>query len=168
METSFSGRVWRFGDKVNTDVLYPGASRRLPDDERPFLCMEAIRPGWSRQVQPGDIIVGGLNFGCGSSRPAPENLKALKVACVLADSVARIFFRNSVSLAFPVMVAPGISAICEDGDRLLVNFLTGAVINDTSGATLTAEAMPEDSPPMEIMRAGGIVPFLREWQKTHA
>ena len=157
--TQISGKVWKFGDSISTDLLMPGFSTG-EGLERAKFCMRATRPGWSDQVQPGDFVVGGKNFGCGSSRAAARNFILLGVQCVIAESMSRLFFRNSIALGLPVVVAPGIHAFCDEGDRLRVNLPGGRIENLISGKTLTFTPLPEDSPPMQILQVGGIVELL--------
>jgi len=162
----YQGRVWKFGDNISTDLIMPGsqvlANPLLSDEEAAKFCMWANRPGWAQQVQRGDIIVAGRNFGCGSSRPAPRMLKALGISVVVADSIARLFFRNSIHLGFPVLICPGVSQAFEEGDIAEVDLETGQVRNLTRGTVLQGEALPKDSPPYQILKAGGLEPFLKE------
>lgn len=157
--TRISGKVWKFGDNISTDLLMPGFSTG-EGLERAKFCMRANRPGWSDEVQPGDLVVGGRNFGCGSSRAAARNFILLGVQCVLAESMSRLFFRNSVALGLPVVVAPGVHAFCDEGDQLRVNLPDGRVENLTLGKALTFTPLPADSPPMQVLQVGGIVGLL--------
>jgi 3-isopropylmalate/(R)-2-methylmalate dehydratase small subunit len=124
--------------------------------------MRSNRPEFAKQVQPGDIIVGGQNFGCGSSRAATRNLLTLRIGCVLAESIARIFFRNSINLGFPVLTTPGITGFCHEGDILHVDFNTGEIRNLKTGRVMNAEPLPEDSPPMQLLQAGGMMAILEK------
>ena len=166
METVRTGKVWKFGDRISTDFMMPGhrvlANPDLTPEEAAKFCMEANRPGWAEnEVQPGDIIVAGINFGCGSSRNGSQSLNALGIAVVLAESVARIHLRNAVNTGLPTLVAPGISDFVEEGQRLEVNIVTGVVTNLDTGETLQAEAWEEGSPPYEILMAGGLDAYMR-------
>jgi 3-isopropylmalate/(R)-2-methylmalate dehydratase small subunit len=163
----YAGRVWKFGDNISTDLMMPGESlfKAKTPQERALYCMQANRPGWSRQVRPGDILVAGKNFGCGSSRPATENLKSLGISCVVAESISRIFFRMSVNHGFPLLICPGATGLCEEGDQIRVDIGTGIVQNERTGASIEGEAMPPDSPPMEILQAGGMVQYLARFLK---
>ena len=162
----YTGKVWKFGDKISTDLMMPGAAvlarPGIKDEDAAKFCMIANRPGWAQQVQPGDIIVAGSNFGCGSSRPAPRLLRALGISVVVADSVSRLFFRNSIHLGFPTLLCPGVSEAFEEGDTAEVNVETGEVKNLTKGTVIQGEALPKDSPPYQILKAGGLDPFLEE------
>ncbi len=106
------GRVWKFGDDLNADLMMPGYTLwgKVAQEELHLYCMRANRPEFATQVRPGDIVVGGKNFGCGSSRPAAENFRALGVGCLLADSFSQIFFRNTINLAMPMLSHPATTA----------------------------------------------------------
>jgi len=154
------GRAWVFGDDISTDLLSPGiyAAEALP--ERVKHTLEPIRAQFAREVRPGDVVVAGRNFGCGSSREtAPEQLKALGVGCVVAESLARIFLRNAVAIGLPVLVCPGISAAVSDGDEVEVDLARGAVTNRRTGAVRQGSPLPAVM--QEILAAGGIMPLLR-------
>ena len=157
-------RVWKFGDNLSTDLMMPGMirSKMLGDKEMAMYCMHANRPGWAEQVQQGDIIVAGRNFGCGSSRPVPRLLKALGISTVVAESMSRLFFRNSVNLGFLVLICPGIHAAFQEGEVAQVNVETGEVMNVTQGTRLQGEALSPDTPPYQILKAGGLDPLLKE------
>lgn len=161
----FQGKVWKFGDNISTDLMMPGsrvlARPGISDKEAAQFCMEANRPGWAQQVKPGDIIVAGRNFGCGSSRPAARMLKALDIACVVADSTSRLFFRNSIHIGFPVLICPGVSKAFDEGDIAEVDVESGRIRNLTKGVELQAEPLPKDSPPYQILMAGGLDNYLK-------
>jgi len=154
------GKVWKFGDSVTTDYIMPGFTRGETPEERASFCMRANRPEFASKVRPGDVIVGGKNFGCGSSRPAAANLITLGVSCVLADSFGRIFFRNSISLGFPVLVCKGIHDAFNEGDLVRVNFESGEIKNVNTGKMLKAEALPDIA--VRILSQGGIIPLLKQ------
>lgn len=159
-----SGRVWKFGDNISTDLIMPGfAVLSRPDlspKEASKYCMTSNRPGWAEKVNDGDIIVAGKNFGCGSSRPGSNILKALGIKLIVADSISRIFFRNSINGGLAAIVCPGISKIVEEGDIIEVDMNTGVVYNKTTDKEIQGEALSESSPPMEILQAGGMINFL--------
>jgi 3-isopropylmalate dehydratase small subunit len=166
METIRTGRVWKFGDHISTDLMMPGhrvlANPDLSIEEAAKFCMEANRPGWAEgEVQPGDILVAGMNFGCGSSRNGSQSLKALNIAAVLAESVSRIHLRNAVNSGLPTLVAPGIASFVEEGQSLEVNIVTGEVKNIDTGAVLQAEAWEEGTPPHDILMAGGLDAYMK-------
>ena len=154
------GKVWRFGDNISTDFLMPGFTRGETPQEKATFCMRANRPEFAREVRPGDVIVAGRNFGCGSSRPAARNLITLGVSCVIAESFGRIFFRNSVNLGFPVLYCKGVCDAFEESNVLQVDLLTGEVKNLTSGKALQAEPLPEIA--VRILSAGGVVALLKK------
>jgi 3-isopropylmalate/(R)-2-methylmalate dehydratase small subunit len=155
----YKGKVWKFGSNINTDLMMPGTLFLQPgvsDEEAAKHCMAANRPGWAEQVKEGDIIIAGGNWGCGSSRPAARMFKALGIGVIVADSMSRLFFRNAVNIAMPVLICPGCSEIFSEGDQACVNLDTGEVRNLTTNKTLQGEALPADSPPAQIFRAGGL------------
>lgn len=155
-----TGRTWKFADNISTDLIMPGfAALSSPDmspDDAAKYCMYSNRPGWSALVQSGDIIIAGKNFGCGSSRPGAKVLRALGIQLVIAESVARIFFRNSINLGLAVLTCPGIHEVFEEGETISANFETGEIKGLQSGKIITGEALPTDSPPAQILRAGGL------------
>ena len=138
-------KIYVYGDNVDTDVII--AARYLNDpDERNLAkhCMEDIDPQFSSTVEAGDIIVGGANFGCGSSREhAPLAIKASGVKCVIAASFARIFYRNAINIGFPIMECPEAAAEIKAGDSVSVEFNTGKIVDETTGKTYQAAPFPE-------------------------
>lgn len=160
------GRVWKFGDNISTDLLMPSfgsmSSPNMDPREAAKFCMYSNRPGWADQVQPGDLIIAGRNFGCGSSRPGAKMLKALGIQLVIAESVARIFFRNSINLGLAVLSCPGIYDTFEEGETIQVNMETGEIRGLESGKKICGEALPSDSPPAQILRAGGLIAMLEK------
>ena len=138
-------KIYVYGDNVDTDVII--AARYLNDpDERNLAahCMEDIDPQFSSTVEAGDIIVGGANFGCGSSREhAPLAIKASGVKCVIAASFARIFYRNASNIGFPIMECPEAAAEIKAGDSVSVEFNTGKIVDETTGKTYQAAPFPE-------------------------
>lgn len=160
LRTVHRGRVWKFGDSVDTNQLAGGGLTRSTVSEALRVnCLRGLRPEFTDQVQPGDIVVAGLNFGCGSSRQtAVEALQLCGVAAVLADSVARIFRRNSIALALPTFGVPGVSELVADGDDLVVDYPAGLVRNPATGAELPMPAMPPSVE--EIYDSGGLVAVI--------
>ncbi|MBI2165285.1 MAG: 3-isopropylmalate dehydratase small subunit [Chloroflexi bacterium] len=160
----FQGRVWKFGDNISTDLMMPGHlySRMLPWEEIAKHSMAANRPGWAEQVRRGDIIIARRNFGCGSSRPAPRILKALGITVVVAESMSRLFFRNAVNVGFPVLICAGAYDAFEEGDVAEVDAETGQVRNLTRGTAFQGEALAPDTPPYEILKAGGLDTYLKD------
>jgi 3-isopropylmalate dehydratase small subunit len=154
------GRVWKFGDDVDTDVMAPWNTLAQPWEERRGSVLH-VRPEFAERVRPGDVIVAGRNWGCGSSREqAPENLKLLGVGGVVAESFGRIYFRNCVAMAFPNLACPGILGACDEGDELEFDVAAGVVRNLTRDATLRAPPYTEDM--LAIVRAGGLLEVLRQ------
>ncbi|MDI6711015.1 MAG: 3-isopropylmalate dehydratase small subunit [Thermoanaerobacterales bacterium] len=158
----FEGRAWKFGDNIDTDVIIPARYLNTSDPkELAAHAMEDADPTFAARVQPGDIIVGGSNFGCGSSREhAPLALKHAGVACVIAASFARIFYRNAFNIGLPILECPEAAAAVNDGDRLRVDAGTGRITNLTTGAEYTARPIPSFM--QEIVARGGLI----EWVKA--
>jgi 3-isopropylmalate/(R)-2-methylmalate dehydratase small subunit len=154
-----TGTTYVFKDDLNTDEIIP--ARYLTTSDPATLaryCMEDARPGFAAGVAAGSIIVAGRNFGCGSSREhAPISIKAAGIACVVADSFARIFFRNAINVGLPIVECAGASARVKEGDRITVDLGAGLLVL-ASGATLKIAPFP---PFMEaIVREGGWIPWL--------
>ena len=152
------GRVWKFGDSIETDAINP--YYKYPTmEELKLHTMETYRPEFPREVNPGDVLVAGRNFGCGSSRPGLV-LREVGIAAIVAESVARLFLRNSISRAIPIFVAPGVSGIIEDGATLEVDYPAGVVRNPASGANVRLRKCP---PAIEqIFECGGLPQFAYE------
>ena len=161
-----TGRVWKFGDNISTDLIMPSfgamSSPNMDPHEAALFCMRANRPDWAEKVRPGDIVIAGKNFGCGSSRPAAKMLKGLGIQLVAAESVARIFFRNSINLGMAILSCPGVHDAFEEGETIEVNMETGEIRSLDTGRTIRGEALPSDSPPAQILRAGGLIPMLEK------
>ena len=156
----FTARVWKFGDNINTDLILPNVAFYLPQQEQLKYIFRANRPGWVDLVQPGDILIGGKNFGMGSSRPAARNLKSLGLACLVAESINGLFYRNCVNFAFPAMECPGIEGLFEEGETAEVDFDTGVVRNLTAGKESTGKTIPPQL--LKIVAAGGIFSLLEQ------
>ena len=158
----FEGRVWKYGEDVNTDVLIPARYLNTSDPEALAQhALEDLDPAFVKEMQPGDIIVAGKNFGCGSSREhAPIAIKAVGVSCVIAESFARIFFRNSINLGLPILESSEAVAAAEKGDVLRVDLASGAIENVTKGVTHHAKPFPEAV--MKIIAAGGLMNSIRD------
>lgn len=154
----FKARVWKFPDNINTDLILPNRAFYLTPAEQVKFVFSANRPGWVDQVAPGDILVGGRNFGMGSSRPAARSLRNLKLACLVAESINGLFLRNSVNFGFPALECRGIGAAFEEGDVAEVSFDDYKVRNQRTGAVLDAEPLPETL--RRLMQAGGLFPLL--------
>jgi len=156
----FKGRVWKVGDNINTDLILPSAAFYLTSEEQARHVFSANRPGWADQVQRGDILIGGKNFGMGSSRPAARSLKNLGLACLVAPYVNGLFFRNCVNFAFPAVECPGVDEAFEEGDIAEVDVAQAIVKNVTHGTKLTGKPMPPKL--LVLVQAGGIYPLLEK------
>ena len=160
------GRVHRYGDNVDTDVIIPARYLNTSDpDELAAHCMEDIDPDFIKKVQPGDMIVAEDNFGCGSSREhAPLAIKTAGVSCVIAKTFARIFYRNSINIGLPILQCPeavdGISA----GDQVEVDTASGKITNLNTGKSYQAMPFPEFM--QKLISAGGLVAYAREKVKS--
>ena len=159
-----TGKVFKYGDNVDTDVIIPARYLNAPSpEELAKHCMEDIDPAFATTVQPGDIIVGGANFGCGSSREhAPISIRACGVACVIAASFARIFYRNSINIGFPILECPEAAAAVQNGDTISVDFATGVIHDDTTGEEFKAVAFPAFI--NHIIEHNGLLPYLKARQ----
>ncbi|MBZ8134784.1 hypothetical protein [Afifella sp. IM 167] len=158
MDLVREGRVWKFGDQINTDLMLPGSAFRLPKEEQHMLCFEAIRPGWVKEVREGDILIGGRNFGLGSGRPVGAVLHTCGIRAVLAESINGLCLRNCINVSLPAMNCPGVSALFEEGDTARIDFRRGRVENLTRGGEI--DAMPLPGILVDIVQAGGIVEML--------
>ena len=154
-------KIYIYGDNVDTDVIIPARYLNAPDEKSlASHCMEDIDESFAGTVEPGDIMVGGSNFGCGSSREhAPLAIKASGIKCVIASSFARIFYRNAINIGFPIMECPEAVADIKAGDEIDVDFATGKIENKTSGKTYQAAPFPEfiDG----IIEHGGLMESLK-------
>ena len=154
------GRVWKFGDNINTDLMVPGFALRMSAQDQLKYLFQANRPGWKDEVQEGDVIVGGVNFGTGSSRPGARSIYNSGIRALLAESINGLMLRNSVNFGLPALQCPGIADAFEEGDVAEINFVTGEVKNQRTGQVVTAQPLP--SMLMDIIDAGGIEPLLRK------
>ncbi|MEW6535944.1 MAG: 3-isopropylmalate dehydratase small subunit [Candidatus Auribacterota bacterium] len=155
------GKVWKFGDDIDTDVIIPARYLNTTDPaELAKHCMEDADPQFASKVQKGDIIVAGKNFGCGSSREhAPISIKASGIECVVASSFARIFFRNSFNTGLPIFESEEASAGIRQGDVISVDFETGIIVNTTRNQTYQSQPLPEFM--QELLNAGGLMNYVR-------
>jgi 3-isopropylmalate/(R)-2-methylmalate dehydratase small subunit len=169
-----SGRVWKYGDNVDTDAIIPARYLNVSSPEALAQhCMEdavlcapcssesPLDVTFVEAVQVGDIIVAGENFGCGSSREhAPLAIKASGIVCVIAESFARIFYRNAINIGLPILMCPEAAADAETGDALMVNLEAGTITNQRTGRTYQTSSFPPFI--MAIIQAGGLIPYTRE------
>jgi len=158
--SSVTGQAWVFGDAVNTDVMAPGLYFKAPISELAQHCMEAIDPDFASNVRPGDIVVGGSNFGVGSAREqAPMAFQHLGVGAILAASYGRIFYRNALNFGIPTLIFPAAAEI-NRGDRLQVDPVAGVLENLTTAKSYSVAALPEHL--MAMLAAGGLMPYLKQ------
>ncbi len=155
------GKVFKFGDDVNTDVIIPARYLNDPSLENMAKhCMEDIDPEFPKVDHTGDIMVGGWNFGCGSSREhAPVSIKACGVSCVIAASFARIFYRNAINIGFPILECPEAAEAINAGDTVSVDFETGVIKDETTGDEFKAAAFPPFI--QNIIKAGGLINYRK-------
>ena len=157
-----TGKVWKYGDNVDTDVIIPARYLNVSTPEELAVhCMEDLDSAFASEVRPGDVIVAGENFGSGSSREhAPMAIKGAGVSCVVASSFARIFFRNAINIGLPILEAPAAVEATESGHQLEINLEAGQIRNLTTGQDYQAEPYPAFM--MDIINAGGLVAYTSQ------
>jgi len=162
MKETVKGRAFVFGHNLDTDQIYPGRYLELTDAEDVGQhAMEGADPEFVQKFKAGDILVAGKNFGCGSSREqAPYALKVRQVGAILAESFARIFYRNAINLGLPVLICPDISRQVTDGDLLVVDFASGQGVNQRTGRMFQAEPLSEYA--IKIIESGGIAALIKK------
>lgn len=153
-----SGRVWKFGDNINTDYMMPGPALYLPEAERVRYVFQANRPGWVDQVKRGDFIIGGSSYGVGSSRPAALSLHNLGIGALIAESINGLFFRNCVNFGLLALECPGIAAMFEEGQTATISTEDLTVRNEQTGEVRKALPVPRQL--IDLMCRGGIFPLL--------
>ncbi len=160
MKNIMKGKAWRFGDDVDTDAIIPARYLSTSDPEQLAAhCMEDADPEFPLKVNQGDIIVGGKNFGCGSSREhAPISIKAAGVSCVIAGSFARIFYRNAFNMGLPIFESQEAAGRIRTGDMVEVDPATGSIRNITRDEEFRAESYPAFM--MDLIDSGGLIPYL--------
>jgi 3-isopropylmalate/(R)-2-methylmalate dehydratase small subunit len=160
-----TGNAVKFGDNIDTDVILPGKYLVLIDPhDLAKHAMEGLDPDFPAKAKKGIVVVGGKNFGCGSSREqAPLALKYSGVKCVLAESFARIFFRNAINIGLPVIECKGISAAVDNGDHITVDFEAGTIQDVTNGKSFQVAKLPSFI--LEILADGGLIEYLRRSMK---
>ena len=154
------GHVFQYGDNVDTDVIIPARYLNIQDkEELASHCMEDIDRDFVKKVKPGDIIVAGKNFGCGSSREhAPQVIKTCKVGCIIAESFARIFYRNAINIGMPIIECPEAAREIEAGDEVEIDFDSGIITDITKNKTYKGQAFPEFI--QKIIEKGGLIPYI--------
>ena len=157
-----NGHVFKYGDNVDTDVIIPARYLNSPDgNELAKHCMEDIDKEFVNKVQKGDIIVANKNFGCGSSREhAPLAIKCSGVSCVIAETFARIFYRNSINIGLPIIECPEAAKAIAAGDEVEVDFDSGVITDKTTGQSFQGQAFPEFM--QKIITAGGLVNYINQ------
>ena len=160
-----TGTVFKYGNNVDTDVIIPARYLNAPSPaELAKHCMEDIDAAYASAVKPGDILVGGWNFGCGSSREhAPMAIQASGAACVIAASFARIFYRNAINIGFPILECPEAAEAIQNGDKVSVDFASGLITDETTGQSFQANPFPAFI--NNIIEKGGLLPYLKARQK---
>jgi 3-isopropylmalate/(R)-2-methylmalate dehydratase small subunit len=159
----FEGNCWKFGHNIPTDEITPTHVVWKSFAEMAKHVLESLNPAFPLNVQKGDIIVAGRNFGCSSGRAiAPKAIKATGVSAIVAEGFSRTFYRNGHEVGLPILEAPGIHEFVQNGDRIRVDIATGSVLNLTSGKTMKGLPAPEFL--LEMLRAGGLIPFLKTGQ----
>lgn len=155
------GRAHRLPADIDTDQIIPGEYlNTIPDEELGAHVLEGYDPAFADRVEPGDIIVAGANFGLGSSREAaPIAIREAGIGAVVAESFARIFYRNAINVGLPIATAPGITEDVDDGDRVAIDLAAGTVENRSTGVTVEVSPLPDDL--LEILEAGGLIAFRR-------
>ena len=156
------GTVHKYGNNIDTDVIIPARYLNTADHkELASHCMEDIDKDFVNKVNKGDIMVGGANFGCGSSREhAPIAIKESGISCVIAKTFARIFYRNAINIGLPILECPAASDGIEAGDEVVIDFDSGAIENKTKGETYKAQPFPEFI--KDIIRSNGLLPSLKK------
>lgn len=155
-----SGKVFKYGDNIDTDVIIPARYLNTPNmKELASHCMEDIDKEFAQKVEEGDIIVANKNFGCGSSREhAPIAIKAAGVSCVIAETFARIFYRNAINIGLPIIECPEAAKGIEEGDQVEVDFDSGMIYNKTKGTEYKGQAFPEFM--QKIISNGGLINYI--------
>jgi 3-isopropylmalate/(R)-2-methylmalate dehydratase small subunit len=159
-ELTVTGRVWVFGDSLNTDAMYPPDAMKLDLPEAAKMVFYQVRPGWTDQVHRGDIVIAGTNFGLGSSRPVAALFAELGIAALVAEEFNSLFFRNAVNAGLPAMTVPAVTKAFSDGDTGTFDLRSGEWHNDTTGAGGTVPVLPGLI--LDILASGGVLPRLAE------
>ena len=158
--SAIRGRVRKFGDNIDTDVITPAITLQLTIDEVKKHAFEPITKDFYKTVKEGDIIVAGRNFGCGSSREyAADVIKVLGIKFIVADSIARIYFRNCIAIGLHAILAKGISSIVDEGDEIEIDTMKGTVKNLKTGNIISFEPLRAGA--LEILNAGGLMPLMK-------
>ena len=161
MISDVKGKVWKFGNNVDTDIICAGRFINSPLDEMKKHVFESTRPEFATEAKPGDVIVAGRWFGSGSSREtAPAAIKALGIGAVVAESFARNFYRNAIGIGLPAIVCSNAAGLLSEGDEVSISFKTGTITNVTSGKSAAFDAFPDEM--LQVLEAGGIENVLKK------
>jgi 3-isopropylmalate/(R)-2-methylmalate dehydratase small subunit len=159
---TIEGKVWKFGDNIDTDVIIP--ARFLNVSDKKFLAASAfadLRPDFAKGVKSGDVMVGGNNFGCGSSREhAPLAIKEAGISVIIAKSFARIFYRNSFNIGLPILESKEAAESLDENDIVTADLATGVIVNKTKGKTFQAKPVPDFM--REVIETGGLVEYIKK------
>jgi 3-isopropylmalate/(R)-2-methylmalate dehydratase small subunit len=156
MNHEITGRAWVFGDSIDTDAMYPGFAMKLPIPEAAQHVFYDLRPGWTEQVRPGDIVVAGRNFGIGSSRPVAALMRQLGVTALVAEEFNSLFLRNSINNGLPALTVPGVRRLVQEGDQVTVHLAEGWL--EAGGRRVTVPPLPRMV--LDILDAGGLIARL--------
>lgn len=159
-DLTVTGRVWVFGDSLNTDAMYPPDAMKLDLPDAAKMVFYQVRPGWTDQVSNGDIVVAGANFGLGSSRPVAALFNHLGIAALVAEEFNSLFFRNAINAGLPAMTVPGVTGAFSDGDTGTFDLRSGEWHNDATGARGSVPVLPDLI--LDILASGGVLPRLAE------
>jgi 3-isopropylmalate/(R)-2-methylmalate dehydratase small subunit len=158
MNNVIEGRAWVFGDSVDTDNMYPGFAMKLPIEEAARHVFYDLRPGWTDEVEPGDIVIAGRNFGIGSSRPVAQLFKHLGVAALVADEFNSLFLRNSINFGLPAVTIPGVTKAIRDQDRVQLDISAATIDRVEDGTRLQGARLPDFV--LQILGQGGLMAKL--------
>lgn len=150
------GKAWVFGDSINTDAMYPGFAMKMEIPEAARHIFYDLRPGWTHQVAPGDIVVAGKNFGVGSSRPVATLMRHLGVAAVVAEDFNSLFLRNAINNGLPALTVPGVREVVAEGDEITIHLSEGWLQNGQH--RINVPPLPEMV--LSILDSGGLIPRL--------
>jgi 3-isopropylmalate/(R)-2-methylmalate dehydratase small subunit len=156
MNREITGRAWVFGDSIDTDAMYPGFAMKLPIAEAARHVFYDLRPGWTDQVRPGDIVVAGRNFGIGSSRPVAALMRELGVAALVAEEFNSLFLRNAINNGLPALTVPGAREVVSEGDAITLHLAEGWLAAGDQRIDVT----PLPVMVLDILDAGGLLPRL--------
>ena len=156
MNYELTGRAWVFGDSIDTDAMYPGFAMKLPVPEAARHVFYDLRPGWTDDVRPGDIVVAGRNFGIGSSRPVAALMRHLGVAALVAEEFNSLFLRNAINNGLPALTVPGVRDLVRESDEITIQLASGWLTVDDR----RIQAAPLPRMVLDILDAGGLLPRL--------